>query len=268
MTRRLLKDRDMKAARSAMIFSHPNHEIAVLGTVQRLDPILIFLTDGGSRSRVEQTRSGLASIGAEGNATFLDRGEDALYASLLTGDVAPFMELSREVAAVLGDAAIDMVYCDSAEFYNPLHDIALPIVLAALGDRPRCPLYEVPLIHQRETAGEIYEVQRAPAALAPDCISTALSAVELQAKTDAFACAYKALAAQLGEENVGLGLARAGEEQFLRARRALPRAARGQAMRYDRRGRILKEKGVVAEAITFRDHYVPLFNALCPGFAA
>ncbi|HEX7776781.1 MAG TPA: hypothetical protein VF449_09665 [Parvibaculum sp.] len=254
--------------RSAMVFSHPNHEIAVLGTIQRQRPHLIFLTDGGSQTRVDHTRRGLASIGAAADATFLNAQENDLYAALLNGDTARFAALSRAVAAVLDGLDVDAVYCDSAEFYNPLHDIALPVVLAALANRPRCPLYEVPLIHQRETAGEIYEVQRAPEALAAERVSTILGADELAAKTRAFANAYPALAAQLGEENVALGLKRAGEEQFLHARHTLPLPAQDQAMRYDRRGRLLKESGAVAEAITFRDHYVPLFRTLCPGLAA
>ncbi len=258
----------MSKNRSAMVFSHPNHEIAVLGRIQREKPRLIFLTDGGSQSRVDQSRRGLASIGAEADATFLDAREDDLYRALLARDVEVFAGLSRAVAELLSDADIDTVYCDSAEFYNPLHDVALPIVRKALATRPRLPLFEVPLIHQREDVRETYEVQRTPEALRKDCILFALTDAELAAKRKAFAEAYTALAAQLGEDNVALGLARASEEHVLRARNALPLAAPGQVMRYDRRGQALKESGGVAEAITFRDHYVPLFKSLCPGLAA
>ncbi len=46
--------------RSLMIFSHPNHEIAVLGTIARLQPEFLFLTDGGGQDRVDETKEGLA----------------------------------------------------------------------------------------------------------------------------------------------------------------------------------------------------------------
>jgi hypothetical protein len=53
---------DASAAR-LFVFSHPNHEGAVLGMVQRLRPHLVFLTDGGGERRVNETRAALPEPG-------------------------------------------------------------------------------------------------------------------------------------------------------------------------------------------------------------
>ena len=61
-----------------MVFSHPNHEVAVLGSIRRWRPHMVFLTDGGRAERVAQTRAGLAEY-APRSMTFLDYSEQELY---------------------------------------------------------------------------------------------------------------------------------------------------------------------------------------------
>jgi hypothetical protein len=51
------------SATRLFVFSHPNHEGAVLGMIQRLRPHLVFLNDGGGERRVSETRAALAQIG-------------------------------------------------------------------------------------------------------------------------------------------------------------------------------------------------------------
>ena len=43
------------SASTIAVFSHPNHELAIFGLLQRLRPRLIYLTDGGGPERVAQT---------------------------------------------------------------------------------------------------------------------------------------------------------------------------------------------------------------------
>jgi hypothetical protein len=43
--------------RRLMVFSHPNHELAVYGLVQRLRPHLLYLSDGGSAAIIPLHRS-------------------------------------------------------------------------------------------------------------------------------------------------------------------------------------------------------------------
>ena len=57
---------------TVMVFSHPNHELAVFGLVQRLRPRLVFLTDGGGARRVEETGRALDGLGLRAHATFFN----------------------------------------------------------------------------------------------------------------------------------------------------------------------------------------------------
>jgi len=252
--------------RNVMIFSHPNHEVAILGSVRRLQPYLIFLTDGGAQERVEQSKESLKSVVDMADVAWLDVEEASLYTALLKGDIASFRALSGEVASILSGLDVVRVYCDSIEFYNPLHDVALPITRAALGDST-VPVFEVPLIHQRKDEAEVYEVLRSPRSLWGDCVNTRLTDEEHGVKRRAFDI-YTSLAAQLGKDNVDLAVTRAGEEQFLKARGKLPVPAVDQVLRYEWRGRRLQEMGLVQEAITYDDHYVPLVEALSPELVA
>lgn len=253
-------------SRSVMIFSHPNHEVAILGSVRRLQPYLIFLTDGGAQERVEQSKESLKSVVNMDDVAWLNVEEASLYEALLKGDVASFRALSDEVAGIVGGLDVDRVYCDSIEFYNPLHDVALPITRAAMG-ASTAPIFEVPLIHQRKADVEVYEVLRSPQSLWNNCVNVGLTDEERTMKLGAFDI-YTSLAAQLGQENVELAATRCGEEQFLKARQTLPTPAVDQVLRYEWRGQRLRDMGLVKETITYRDHYVPLVEALSPSLMA
>jgi hypothetical protein len=74
---------------------------------------------------------------------------------------------------------------------------------------------------------------------------------------------YQMLFAQLGADILSAMPSRAAQEQFLKGRTSLPSPAPEQALRYERRGKGLKDRGAVREAITFNAHYAPVFEALC-----
>jgi hypothetical protein len=247
---------------AVMVFSHPNHEVALLGTIARLKPHLVFLTDGGGEARVAQTRQGLASYVDADALHFLGHREQALYDGLLDGDVPFYSEIAREVCAIVGVLRPDAVFCDMVEFYNPVHDMALPVVRAALAGR-EVPVLEVPLIWEKDD-GSGCEIQRAPASVAAGCAWTELTAEEAARKAATLrAGIYRMLFAQVGAEIESAMPTHAAREQVVPARPALPSPAPGQALRYDRRGRAAEAAGTVARAITFADHYVPMYRALC-----
>ena len=251
---------------TAMVFSNPNHEVAILGSIARLRPAIIFLSDGGDIARVRRTAQALSTYVEPGALHFINRSEHALYEALLRTDVAYFHFLAGEVRDILQDIKPEAIYCEAAEFYNPLHDLVLPIVCAAVGRCEDIPLYEIPLIHQEAPPGQAIRIQRAPDAAEAACIWTELTDEELSLKLKTIRQSeYRALFAQLGDALSTAGSANAGREQFLKARRTLPEPAPGQALRYDRRGAMLKATGAVRAAITYRDHYVPMFESLCGG---
>jgi hypothetical protein len=245
--------------RRLVVTGHPNHELAIFGFVQRARPHLLFLTDGGGRQRVDESRRALASIGVLDRAKFLDWREQTLYDALLTVDVDLFRQLVEEVRAELLALAPQQVLCESIELYNPLHDTTLPIVRAAASGLPDLEIIEFPLIAQEPAADERYRLQRFPA----DRVSTAitLDATELDHKLRVREHEYQSLrrtTASVAEVSREC----AGTEVFALATETLPTPGRDHVLRYEWRARLLQERGEVDRVITFADHFVPLVTAL------
>ena len=205
-----------------VLFSHPNHELAIFGLLQRLKPSLVYLTDGGDPDRVAQTRRGLESIGLADRARFLDYPERQFYEALVERDSGFYQQVARRVGRLVRRHPPDEVLCDAIEFYNPVHDLSLPIVRAALGDTGTLPVFEVPLIYQTSASDEVYEVQRWPASRRADQIEIRLSEQELAVKTTARDRIYTSLVTQMGPVVAALppslaGGDRSGAQQPARA---------------------------------------------------
>jgi len=247
-----------------VVTGHPNHELAILGLVQRLRPRLLFLTDGGGAERVEESRRCLASLGLLDRARFLGWPEKRLYRALLDRDRGPFDEIVAQVRAEIAALSPRQVLCESIELYNPLHDVTLPIVRAAAREFSEIEVVEFPLIAQipaqvpaRE---ERYRVQRPPEGRPG--VSFRLTAEELGKKVRARQDHYRSLRRQLGSVLDGLGPEHMAQEIFAPTRPAYPEPGEDYALRYEWRGRSLQERGEVAEVITYRGHFLPLAAAL------
>jgi hypothetical protein len=247
---------------TVMVFSHPNHEIAVLGTILRLRPHIVYLTDGGGEARVNQTRQALQGYQPV-SVHYLNYSEQRFYDALLGGDSKFFRALAVELGILLKNIRDATVFCDAVEIYNPVHDIALPVVLAALASAdPR--LFEIPLIYQKKGSVEAFELQHVPESLSSVCVCLKLSEEERDRKIATIKShVYKALFAQLGHPILDALESHAGCEYFLKGRRGLPLPAPEQVLRYEMRGRMLKDLGAVPGVITYGAHYAPIFEALC-----
>ena len=125
-----------------------------------LRPTLVYSTDGGGEKRIAQTRRGLDSIGLAERAYFLDYSEQSFYDALLDRDIGFYEEVAHRLRTLLRDLRPTQVLCDSVEFYNPVHDMSLPLVRAALAESPEVAIFEVPLVYQKPAADERYEIQR------------------------------------------------------------------------------------------------------------
>ena len=251
-----------------VVTGHPNHELAILGLVQRLRPRLLFLTDGGGIERVEESQRCLAALGLLDRARFLGWPEKRLYRALLDRDRSPFDEIVAQVRAEIEELAPRQVLCESVELYNPLHDITLPIVRAAARGLDEIEVVEFPLIAQIPApipgqppeAEERYRVQRAPDGR--PVVSLWLTAEELGAKVKAREDHYRSLRHQLGPVLDGLGPEHMARELFAPARPAYPEPGEEYALRYEWRGHSLQARGEVAEVITYRGHFLPMAEAL------
>ena len=232
------------------VFSHPNHEIAVFGLLMKLTPRIIYLTDGGGGQRLLETSEGLQAAGVD-NVIFLNFPEQTFYDMLLEQNVSFLATVCERVQAVLPRNGFDSIFCDAVEWYNPVHDLALPIVRAVAGKL--APLYEVPLIHQ---ARDGFVFQRAPVGRRHLEQRYDVPEEALGVKVTAWKETYKILYGQYGQM---FGNVRdiAKTETVTPAGDPARDVDEGAVLRYDGRG----EKLHGNKAITRNRHYLPLIDA-------
>ncbi len=249
--------------RRLAVFSHPNHELAIYGLMMRVRPNTLFLTDGGGEQRLAETREGLSALGLLDKATFLNHSEDSFYGALLDNDLSFFCDVAEQIRDCLESVGAEQVWCDAVEFYNPVHDLAFPLVVRAIEDLSEIQVFKVPLIYQRPSvdAGGEYAVQRALESTAA-AVEVRLSAAEVAAKRHHRDETYTELRRQLGAVITDL------PEEYLSIEVLLPpngqcfEPVEGQVLRYEARGRLLQEQGAVDRVITLRQHYLPLVSGL------
>jgi len=244
-----------------MIFGHPAHELALFGFLQRFCPQIVIITDGGAEERIQQSRTGLESIGLE--ATYLKFAENDFYAALLRRDVTFFEVVSESLSLEIAALQPNQIFCDAVEFYNPVHDLTLPLVLRAATAAPRAEVFEVPLVYQKLAAGEHYEIQRIPLASAPGPFRYHLTSQELFAKIRARDEIYLSLRNQAGPEFSATTAEHLAIEETALAQDpfAWPHAT-GRKLRYEWRARLLKEQGVIDAIITRAGHFIPIMQGL------
>jgi hypothetical protein len=246
-----------------MIFGHPGHELALFGLLKRHQPEIIVITDGGAPERLEQSRRGLGSIGLQDRVRYLGFSESSFYEALLNHDVKTFQKVVDVLQAEIQRVEPKQVFCDAVEFYNPVHDITLPMVMAASVRLFERELFEVPLVYQVPSTEEQYVVQRVPGPLRKRVLTYELTSAELRQKMQARDEIYLNLKDQLGPDFLGITAEHLGHEEIAPAGDPLVAPGEtGRAMRYEWRANVLLKAGQIQRAITHRDHYVPMVNAL------
>ncbi len=251
-----------KQKRRLCVFSHPNHELAVFGLLQRLRPNLLYLTDGGGEKRVAESCQGLESIGLRDRARFLNYSERAFYDALLQRDSRFCEEVAGEIRKESDLLQVEQVFCDAVEFYNPVHDLSLPLVRYALQGKCRVSVFEVPVVYQSVGPHETYEIQRFPLSQQWEQVVWHLTKEELAVKTRARGEIYRQLGAQMGPILAYTPASHAASEVLRPAPIALPEPDAERVLRYEWRGRLLQERGAIEEVITYASHYRPLISWL------
>ena len=244
-----------------LVTGHPNHELAILGFVQRLRPHILFLTDGGGAARSAESRAALAGLGLAEHARFLDVPEHVLYRALVDGNHPVLSELAAAVRREVQRVGARQVFCESVEFYNPLHDLTLPLVRAATRGLEEIEVFEFPLIAEWAEARGSYRLQRPPVSRSPDLLSFRLTKEEVRRKLRAARKSYPSLRAQMGPVLDGVEISHAALECFLPAAPP-PTPGPGHVLRYEERGRLLAREGHVSQVITWRDHFLPAVEFL------
>jgi len=230
--------------------------------VQRLHPHLVVVTDGGHPERVADSRRVFQNLGLSDRVRFLDFPEADLYRALVERDSPALLGLAAEIRTVLDAVEPREILCESVEFYNPLHDLTLPLATAAARHRPGVAMLEFPLIAEIPDSGGRFRVQRPPVSRESAAETFELTPEELTAKRAAAAQSYPSLRRQMGELLDGISSEHASRELYLRAASELPEPGVEHALRYEERGQSLQKEGVVERVITFRDHFLPAIDAL------
>jgi hypothetical protein len=222
-----------------------------------------YITDGGSPGRIEETRRGLLRMGVH-TASYGAVREDDLYAAFLGGNLRPFLEATAALARDIERVRPQQILCDAVEFFNPVHDITLPIVLGALKSLPRIysaeKIYEVPLIRQEPDG--TYAVQSVPRNRRDGEVGIDLTEEEARTKGLAWRDVYLLLAKQM-RPIVGDLPAPRREAVCLRAEFIAPGS--GQRMRYEERARELYREKKVPQPILYDKHYVPVVKGILFG---
>jgi len=257
-----MTDPTVAGKRRLMVFSHPNHELGMYGLAQKVRPHFVFLTDGNSQRRFGESRAGLAAIGLEEQATYLKVREGSVYEAFLDRDAAFFRDLVERVRAVVDAVEPEQVFCDAVEFYNPSHDMSLPVTRAALAGRPDPELFEVPLIYERKSGSPKYVMQRVVPSRRDDAVRIELTQEEAARKLHARDEIYGLLREDLGERICGISAEDLALEE-VRPADAGPSALPDECvLRYEYRGELLKQSGEVQRALTYSDHYLPVAREL------
>jgi hypothetical protein len=245
-----------------IVTGHPNHELAILGIIQRVRPQILFLTDGGGEERVAESRAVFEHLGLSDRTRFLKVSEGDLYRALLERDSSILSRLVAEARSMIDAVGPRQILCESAEFYNPLHDLTLPVVRAAARHRPDITILEFPLIAEIPGSGGRFRVQRPPPSRESAAWKIRLTARELAVKLEAAAHRYPSLRLQMGRLLDEIPPAHAALEYFLEASPELPAPGAEHALRYEERGRSLRRRGLVEHTITLSDHFLPMVAAL------
>lgn len=250
-------------AARVMVFGHPGHELAVFGLIQRYRMPIVVLTDGGGADRTAESRAGFAAFGHLDAVTYLGYSESSFYEALLDADERHFIDVADNLRRVVASIAPAQLFCDAVEFYNPVHDITLPIVMHALRGRSETRVFEVPLVYQVLAEDERYEVQRFPPSHQAPRWQHALSREETTLKAHARDAIYLSLRRQLGPEFLHVPYAHLSREEYGDASDPLlPPAATGRCLRYEWRAGLLKKQGRIEKVITHADHWQPMAQAL------
>lgn len=221
----------MPEPRSALLVAHPGHELLLHGWLRATRPQVCVLTDGSGRdgeSRLEATTRLLELADAQRGPLYGRYPDRVIYEALLDGDTAFFVGLAQELAKWLAGDGIERVVGDAAEGWNPIHDAFRLTVNAAI-------------------------------ALA---VAFPLDAVDRAAKRAA-ALAYTEL-----DREVRFSIERYGETSYttewLRRSDAQPGEydLRDDAPVYERYGEFLARSGQVERPIRYREHLLPVADAL------
>jgi len=249
-------------SRAALVVAHPGHELRVHGWLELARPTVFVLTDGSrrsGRSRLGSTTHVLARVGAEPGSIYGVLTDLALYAAILNHNFDLFIGLAEELAEALVREPVEYVVGDAAEGYSPAHDVCRLIIGAAVEMANRVAdqhiaNFDFLLAGRPDTC---------PKELRPQAIQLELDDNAVTRKLGA-ARGFPEMAAEVDDALREMG-AEAFRVECLRLvdNRAGYGGLTEEPPFYERYGEKQVATGYYERVIRYREHVVPLAEALC-----
>ena len=246
--------------RCALVLGHPGHELKVFGWTSEHRPRVYLITDGSGHQGTPRTLSTAALItqlGSDPGEVFGCVSDVEIYRAMLEGDCALFLRLVDQLADSFLKHEIDMVAGDAAEGFNPTHDICRALIDAAVLKVQRATGKTIDNLEFSLTEWE----QNSPQPQHDDhCLHFILDDDLLAAKLSA-AQTYVEL-----KNEVRAAIAQRGEEYFRveclrKVIEPAPHVGRTEPA-YETWGRQRVREGKYQTVIRFREHILPIMNAV------
>jgi hypothetical protein len=125
----------ISSGRAVLVVAHPGHELTLTGWLAMTRPSVFVITDGSGqlgRSRLPSTTKVLLRTGARPGSIYGHLSDQEVYEAMLRQDVGLFLRMAHDLADWLVLDDIDYVVGDSAEGYNPTHDVCRILVGGAV----------------------------------------------------------------------------------------------------------------------------------------
>jgi hypothetical protein len=109
-----------------LVLSHPGHELRLLRWIETHRPLVFIMSDGSggaATSRIEYSRTVLATAGARAGEIFGQTSDRVWYAALLANSLAPFQDVVTAVVRAARRDRPNLIVSDAVDGHNPLHDI-------------------------------------------------------------------------------------------------------------------------------------------------
>ncbi len=122
---------------TALILSHPGHELRVLGWLKTARPLVLILTDGSGHTtqpRIELSCELIEGAGGRLESLCGNFTDQQFYQAILDQDLDFFTQLRTRICDILAEQQIDLVVGDSIEGYNPSHDLCRSLIDSAVYD--------------------------------------------------------------------------------------------------------------------------------------
>lgn len=118
-----------------LVVAHPGHELRVFGWLETARPLVCVLTDGSGSAgegRIESTSGLLGRTDSRPGPIYGRMSDRQVYSDVMAGRHGTFLRLADDLAETFAAYGADCVVGDAVEGYNPSHDVCRLVVNAAV----------------------------------------------------------------------------------------------------------------------------------------